>query len=329
LLDELPHFLFHPGRHDVISGAVKHLAFLALLAIPGTAFAACDARPVAELPLVESGGKLLVPVRIQGSDQQIALDTGAGVTVISTRTADELEILHDFDRHMDVGGVGGADSILYIGKVDRFDLGPLHFSHQNFPIVDLPLRTAGGAPVAGFLGADILHNFDVEIDIAGGRLVLWPASCDGAAPAWSDSGGKMAVELDGGYHVMVPMRIHGVNLTALLDTGAGGLALTTRAALRAGLSDDTLADDPELHGTGVNNRAWHGHFHRFDRITIADVNFFDVPADIVPSGSLAAYDGLGGADALLGEELLRQMRLLISYRSHSLYMKPLQQHSAG
>jgi predicted aspartyl protease len=307
---------------------VRYLALLALLAVPGTAFAACNARPVAELPLAEFRGKLFVPVSIQGSPQQIALDTGAAVTVISTATANELEILHDFDRHMDVGGVGGADSILYIGKVDRFDLGPLHFAHQNFPIVDLPMRTGSGTPVAGFLGADILHNFDVEIDIAGGRLVLWPAACAGSPPSWADGSTKMDVGLDGGYHVLVPMRIHGVNLTALLDTGAGGLALTTRAALRAGISDDSLADDPDLQGTGVNNRGWHGHFHRFDRVTIADVSFTDVPAGIVPSGSLAAYDGLGGADALLGEELLRHVRLLISYRTHTLFMQQLQQRAA-
>ncbi len=307
---------------------MTRIALLALLALPHAALAGCNTQPVADLPLSENRSKLLVPVGIDGSPEQIALDTGAGVTVVSTEAANRLDILHDFDNHMEVGGVGGADSVLYIGKVRRFDLGPLHLEHQNFPIVDLPMRTDSGAPIAGFLGADILHAFDVEIDIPSGRLALWRASaCAGAPPGWADGLNPVSIDLDAGNHVLVPMRINGVNFTAILDTGAGGLTLTTRAAYRAGLSDDVLDADPELSGTGVNNRAWHGHYHRFEKITVAGVGFTNVPAGIVPSSDIMSYNGLGGADALIGVDLLRHTRLFISYRTRTLYMQALLPHS--
>jgi predicted aspartyl protease len=306
---------------------VKCLALLAALALPHAASAACSVAPVADLPLSESRSKLLVPVSIDGSPEQIALDTGAGMTVISTETADRLTILHDFDHHMEIGGVGGADSMLYIGNVRQFDIGPLHYKDQHFPIVDLPMRTETGAPIAGFLGADKLHGFDVEIDIQRGRLILWPPACAGAAPAWADGLSPLTIDLDEGNHILVPMRIHGVNFTALLDTGAGGLALTTRAAFRAGLTDDTLNDDPELHGTGVNNRAWHGHYHVFDKISVAGNAFPNVSAFIVPSTDIASYNGLGGADALLGVDILRHTRLFISYLTRTLYLQLLDQRT--
>ena len=165
---------------------------------PSFAFAACAVHPLADLPLTVAHQKLLLPVAIDGSPEQIALDTGAGITVISTEAANRLDILHDFDHHAELGGVGGADSMLYIGRVNRFDLGPLHLEHQRFPIVDLALRSDAGSAVAGFLGADILRNFDVEIDIGEGRLAIWPpATCGNTPPSWAQGIDPVTIDISG------------------------------------------------------------------------------------------------------------------------------------
>ncbi len=308
----------------------EHLLSLLLACLtPSRAYAACAAHPLADLPLTEAHEKLLLPVAIDGSPEQIALDTGAGITMISTEAANRLDILHDFDHHAELGGVGGADSMLYIGRVNRFDLGPLHLAHQRFPIVDLALRSDTGAAVAGFLGADILRNFDIEIDIGGGRLAIWPpASCGRAPPDWAQGLDPVAIDLDQGGHVLVPMRIEGVALTGVLDTGADALAVTSRATLRAGVSEDDLEADPPLAGTGVNNRGWHGHLHRFHSIQFAGATFSQVVAGIVPSSTADSYDSLLGADALLGVSLLRHTHLWISYRTRTLYMRPTDKSGA-
>ncbi|HTZ70863.1 MAG TPA: retropepsin-like aspartic protease [Acetobacteraceae bacterium] len=303
---------------------------LLVFAFPALASAACASPPVVDVPITDSHGKLLVPVGIQGSPEQVALDTGAGVTVISTEAADRLEILHDFDNAAELGGVGGADSVLYIGKVKQFDIGGLHLAKLRMPIVDLPMHTDEGAPVAGFLGADILHAFDVEVDIPGGRLALWRGgACHDPAPDWTDGVTPINFDLDPGNHILVPLRVGESNLTAMLDTGAGTLSLTTRAALRAGLSQDALDADPQIQGTGVNNRAWHGQWHRFDKVDFAGIGFSNVEAGIVPSANISAYDSLGGTDALVGVSLLRRVRLFISYRTRSLYVRPPEDHAGN
>jgi predicted aspartyl protease len=307
---------------------LPRLAALALWAVPSLAFGGCPA-PVAELPLSEQHGKLLLPVAIQGSPELVALDTGAGITVVSTEAAGRLNILHDFDNSIGVGGVGGANSILYIGKLDHFDLGPLHLAPQRFPIVDMPMRTNAGVPVSGLLGADILHAFDAEIDIAGGRLTLWRAgACGGAGPDWADTVNPVSIDLDDNNHVLLPVRVGEANLQGILDTGASDFVLTERAALRAGLTEDGLQDDPVINGTGVNNRAYHGHYHRFDKVQFAGVAFPNVPTAIVPSASISSYNALIGADALVGVSLLRHTRLFISYRNRALYLRPLQSRPA-
>jgi len=299
-------------------------ALLAAYLISFGAHATCATSPAASLPLSIVDEKLLIPASLNGSAEQLALDTGAGITVISTDAAGRLDIPHDFDHAAQLGGVGGASSVLYIGQVDALDLAGLHFAHQSFPIVDMPLRTAQGALVAGFLGADVLHQFDVDLNIPGGRLDLWRnTGCTDAQPPWQDPASPIQFDLDAGNHILVPFKVDGVNLTAVLDTGAPWLSITTRAAYRAGVTDDDMENDPTIHGTGVNNRAWSGHIHKFNDIQFAGAAFPGLPAEIVPSTGVAAYDGLGGADALIGLRLLRNARIWISYRNKTIYLAPV------
>ena len=301
---------------------------VALLATP-SARAACGSSPAASLPLTMVSNTLLLPAMLNGSPEQLALDTGAGITAISSDAAGRLDIPHDYDHAAELNGVGGADSVLFIGQVASLDLAGLHFTHGSYPIIDLPMHTAGGTMVAGFLGADVLHQFDVDLNIPAGRLDLWRTTgCTDGSPPWSDDTKPIQFDLDAGNHILVPFKVDGVTLTAVLDTGANDLSMTTRAAFRAGLTDDALDSDPEIHGTGVNNRSWTGHMHRFNEIQFAGATFPSMLAAIVPSENITTYDSLGGADALVGLQFLRNARIWISYRNRTLYVLPVRQSSA-
>jgi predicted aspartyl protease len=293
------------------------------LVLTQAAQAACTTKRVADLPLTVFDEKLLVNVTLDGSPEVMALDTGAGITVVSTEAAGRLNIPHDFDHHADIGGVGGADSALFIGLVDTLDLDGVRLSHQALPIVDLPMHDGAGRKLAGFLGADVLSRFDVDLDIAGGHLGLWKATgCDTAPPPWDANADPLPIDLDEGHHILVPLRVDGVKLTAVLDTGAGGLDLTLRAGMRAGATDDALEADPVIHGTGVNNRGWTGHMHRFHTIAFGGRKLTDMWVALVPSSDVARYDALIGSDGLVGMRVLHDMRLWISYRTKSLYVAP-------
>jgi predicted aspartyl protease len=309
--------------HRLLLGALCAVQFAPPL------HAACGPGTLASLPLTMIEHKLLVPVSLNGSPEQLALDTGAGITVISTEAAGRLNIPHDFDRAAEVSGVGGANSVLYIGQLDTLDLAGIRLKHQNYPIVDLPMHAADGTPVSGFLGADVLHNFDVDIDIPRGRLDLWRTSCPDSMPPWQEDTPAIPFDLDSGNHILVPFKVDGVTLTGVLDTGAYGFSMTTRAAYRAGITDDALDNDIQIHGTGVNNRAWTGHLHHFQKVVFGGATYTRLMADIIPSTGAATYDGLLGADALLGVPLLQNARLWISYRSHTLYLLPADRGSGG
>ena len=293
-----------------------------------TANAACVTHRVASVPLNLWHNQLFVDVAIDGSPEAMQLDTGAGITVISADVAGRLSIPHDFDRAADVRGAGGVDSALFIGQVDTLDVGGARFAKRDYPIVDMPERDGNNRLSGGLLGADVLSHFDVDLDIPGGHLGLWQnTGCDTSPPPWDDNATPIAIELDGGHHIEVPLKVDGVSLTAMLDTGAGGFLLTTRAGAHAGATDEDLEADPVIHGTGVNNRAWSGHLHRYKQVQFGTMPFRNVIAALLPSTSIAQYDALIGADGLIGMSLLRNMRLWISYRTKSLYVQSSAAHS--
>jgi len=296
---------------------------LAFLLFSCAAHATCSTHRVADLPLTVWDQKILVAVSLNGSPETMALDTGAGITAISTEAAGRLNIPHDFDHHVEIGGVGGANSALFMAQLDTLEVGGLHFAHQALPIIDFPLRDSAGRPLAGLLGADVLSRYDVDLDIAGGRMALWQTSgCDTSPPPWDANADPLPVEIDEGHHILVPLRVDDAKLTAVLDTGAGGLDLTLRAGMRAGATDDALDRDPVIHGSGVNNRGWTGHMHRFHTVLFGGRTLTDVWTALVPSTDIASYNALIGSDGLVGMRVMRDMHLWISYGTRSLYIAP-------
>ena len=300
------------------------LCFATALLLSTTAHAACTTHRVADLPLTFWDQKILVSVALNGSPEVMALDTGAGITTISNEVAGRLNIPHDFDHHVELGGVGGANSALFMAQVDTLDLGGLRFAHQALPIIDFPLRDGSGKPISGLLGADILSRYDVDLDMAGGHMALWQSSgCTVSPPPWDANADPFPIDLDEGHHILVPLRVDDAKLTAVLDTGAGGLDLSLRAGMRAGATDDALDADPVIHGSGVNNRGWTGHMHRFHTVVFGGRTLNDVWTALVPSTDIASYNALLGSDGLIGMRVLHDMHLWISYGTRSLYVAPM------
>jgi predicted aspartyl protease len=127
--------------------------------------------------------------------------------------------------------------------------------------------------------------------------------------------------LDEGNHILVPFRLDGAHLTGVLDTGATGFAVTMAAAYHAGVTDDALERDIQIHGTGVNNRQWNGYLHQFGAVELGGTSFHAQQAALVPSSYASRNDALIGSDALLGYSLLKTLRVWISYPSKTLFLQ--------
>ena len=295
---------------------------LALMVLAAPAQAACTTQRVATIPLTLWQNKLLLTAGLNGSPEILALDTGAGISVVSADAAGRLNIPHDFDHAASVQGVGGADSVLFIGQLESLDIGGLRFSKMIAPIVAMDEQDWNNKKLAGLLGADILSRFAVDLDIKGGQMALWrDTGCDTDPPPWDADAEPIDIELDEGHHIGVPLKVDGVALTAMLDTGAGAFVLTQRAGMRAGVTDDMLESDTPIHGVGVNDRPWSGWLHRFGSVRFGTARFSNVVAALTQSGNVSAYNALIGADGLIGMPLLKDLRIWISYKTKSLYVQ--------
>ena len=138
----------------------KALAVVTLIAAAGQpAIAQTHGGGPVEIPLRVEGGRLLVPVEADdGTRFEFALSTGTGVTVLSQSAATRL----------------GGQTALTVGGVPVQTEGS-----QTLPDERL---TTDGDLLDGMIGSNTLNQFDVLIDVPGGRLVLKPI---GRAVEWA------------------------------------------------------------------------------------------------------------------------------------------------
>jgi hypothetical protein len=210
----------------------------------------------------------------------------------------------------------------------------------KWSIHDWRVKVAGDSPdwtrqkIAGVLGEDFFHHFDVEFDLANRMINLYQAShCDDASLGfWPGNIAQIEIVrgLPGRWTIELAPEINGVTMQALLDSGASVTVLAASAAARLGIAPDSPGVEPvsAMQGLGAKKvAAWVGTFDSFrlgdERIRNARLRFGDISRDakITVTGSriaeaAIAYDLLLGADFLMAHHLLvshSQGRMYFSY----------------
>jgi predicted aspartyl protease len=104
------------------------------------------------------------------------------------------------------------------------------------------------------------------------------------------------VLMSDGRHIRafsLPVSINGGKpLRLMIDTGAGGILLRTKAAERAGLRKIT---DTKIGGIGDKGKR-DGWVSQADRVQIGNVAFADYPVEVTDKDALSDEDGLIGTD---------------------------------
>lgn len=153
-------------------------------------------------------------------------DTGAGITVIDRRVADELH-LERLGETVAEGVVGTTSTSFRRGET--FQLGAFTLSGPIYGDIDLGFAQASSGPkIAGIVGHDVLARCVVEIECKTPRIVLHdPARFTLAGAEWQP------LVLQEGVPC-VPARFEGERAGLFrLDTGAGGLVTFHTPAVEA------------------------------------------------------------------------------------------------
>ena len=225
--------------------------------VPFPSSAECK-RAALDLPVIISGTRPLVDVKINAQDVRLLVDSGAFFNVMSAAMAQQLGLrLGPAPPGFSVGGVGGSVDVS-VGTAKLFTIAQADIPHVEFLVGG---SEAGGGS-SGVLGQNFLVHWNVEYDLAKGLIRLFKdTDCSKRFLAyWALQNPERAtVTSIERVNLRYPLAIghafvNGERIRVLFDSGAFKSILSLKAAQRAGLKLDSpeVIDGGETGGIGRN-----------------------------------------------------------------------------
>jgi predicted aspartyl protease len=282
------------------------VATLALAACADPEAVPCQLQSIADLPMTARQDQIEVVSQIKGLGVPLIIDTGAANGLLSLETTVALHLRPELQNRTQLSGIGGTANGLNVDVALK--LGQADFL-SRMTVAELPGEN-------GMIGGDMLHRYDLEIDMAKRRVRLWQAhGCRAQDLPWR--GPRMTVPLNVGlgYKLSLPVSINGHKLDALLDSGAGRTTIRSSAAEDLGAATQPPGAHPTVRG--VDGRQIEAKIYQFDRLDIGSAHT-DHPALLVAPIQLP-----GGNAMVLGLDWLRGNRVWIAYRTGELFAQPV------
>ena len=285
-------------------------AFCAFIALTGGARAVecVPARPTTIITDALPDGRIRIPVMLDGRALSLLVDTGGVSTTIKGELAREMGLaVKQTQRRL--AGVGGSLMNSAVNG-ENFSIAELRVANKPIYVESRTLESADGT-----LAADVLRNYDVEIDMAQNRMSL-AAPGDCAAPLWAQGGSAaVTIEVAQSGHVRFPVKIDGKTIMATLDTGSATSVIGMRAAALLGIHPGS----PGLELVRDAGR-YRLYTYPFQALEIGGMTVNKPLIAIASDNFLPGTD----ADLVLGIDALSQMRFTIAYGRSRLYISETQ-----
>jgi tetratricopeptide (TPR) repeat protein/predicted aspartyl protease len=304
-------------KSTVLAPLFLGLGLLGFLAPPALAAdAGCRLLELAELPVTMNGLKPTTHLKVNGQDATFVTDSGAFFSTMLPSAAERLKLhLVPAPFGMTLRGIGGAEEHLQIGTAKTFTLGRAELHDIQF----LVSGQSFGANADALLGQNVLSVFDTEYDLGHGMIRLFqPQACSKAIPTYWDQGGKFSAFdvrpiTREEPHISSQVRIDGVAMRAIFDSGSSRSILTLKAARRLGFRPDApgVVSGGTVSGLGPHAaQTWIAVFDSFEagdgeQITKAKLRVADIE--------------IGEGDMLLGADYFLSHRIYLSKTQRRLY----------
>jgi predicted aspartyl protease len=316
-----------------IRPAVVPAAIIALLMVRAAdaATETCEMKRIASIPATLSAhNQLLVDVTINDVPAKIQIDTGADTSLLSEKFAARVGLPIE-DMPGVVYGLTGR-ALNSKTHVRSLRLGSTTSTNADFALMPVGSDGTDGGPI-GLFGTDYLQNYDVEIDVAGGRVNLFSQDhCPGKVVYWAKDYFKTPIFYPGESFLHRPtldIVVDGKTLRALVDTGAYMTIMRMATARdRFDLSPGSPDMQKFAQTSGVDGRRLETYQHTFQSLTFGDITLHNTRMAIVPIVTAGHVVALGShlnpslanePDVLIGMNLLKQLHLLIAYGENALY----------
>jgi clan AA aspartic protease (TIGR02281 family) len=270
----------------------------------------CHLGKFGSLPVEMVGLRAKVPAKVNGRSTHFILDTGAFFSMMSGASAAALGVEPaPASRNLKLTGVGGDV------KAKQAFIDDLHI--PGLSMDNAPFLIGGTDAGEALLGANLLEQFDLEIDLAHGKVALFrETQCDSAPLAyWAKESNVVDLEPSENPYdrrTFLAVTINGATLRALLDSGAASSVMARSAAERAGI-DLKAADIKTGVATGIGAKSIREWEVSVDKVSVGTETIQHTKM-LVVDGSIAK-----GTDMLLGADFLLAHHVYISNVQNKAY----------
>ncbi|HWA92378.1 MAG TPA: retropepsin-like aspartic protease [Rhizomicrobium sp.] len=290
------------------------LAALALAAQPVRAD--CQLMRVAALDIaIDRYGGITVPAAINGHDVHLMIDTGGAFSAIAPEMLAAIGL--------EPKTLGGGAAYMFGGrrmgaaaKAQSFKLGSLDTSRMSFIV--LPPHSL--APdVAGTIGAEVLGDYDVDIDIGHGKLNLFRRNgCGVDVVYWSaDPWGQVDLLDNLDNHLTFHATLDGHPLKAMLDTGMSVTEMDLASARAMFGWSEAETPKPDKYGEAQ---------HSFGALTFDALSVGHPQVTLDARGNFGFVSGSEETPIIVGMDVLKHLHLYISYQQRKIYFTAADAH---
>ena len=256
------------------------------------------------------GEHLYIMVNIGGKERMWILDTGASVTCISKRYAEELGL--EAKGNLKGSGAGNVVEVSF-ATLPPFSIEGIKFQSQQAAVLDISMFfDRFNIDVAGIMGYDFLSRFTTRVDYAGRTLTFY----DPDEFAYAGEGSVIDAPLQGNMFT-APITVDGTMTgRCTIDLGAGSDNIHYPYAKEKGLLE---RKGVERYGMGAG-----GEFRekeiKFKTIEFGGYTINDPIMDI-PMDELEV--GFGSAEVMgnLGNTLFRHFVLYLDYKNQQMIIE--------
>jgi hypothetical protein len=210
--------------------------------------------------------------------------------------------------------LGGGVRLDHYVVAEDIRFGDLHAPRMDFLIIP-----DGREPseIGGFLGQDVLQNYDVEIDFAGEKLNLFsPHHCKEQVVYWTKQPyAQLSFSLDKYGKMSIPVTLDNKSIRADIAIGTSESLLSLDVAKNLfGWS----TNNPNLKTPNENSSDYH---YPFKSLVFGDVTVSN------PDIALRAENALSGSTSLIiGMGILRQMHIYMAFKEKNIYFTSATAH---
>jgi predicted aspartyl protease len=285
------------GRRVLQAAVASCLAAYPLVAEAGP----CPPERLASFPLaVTPSGLPYVPVTLGGRTVQLKVDTGGMESTLGESVAREMNM--PFGTISNYKLTIGNDAITHYTTAHNVDFGGRTLPSMAFMIMPNGHLEQG---IDGTLGPNVLRQYGVEIDSAGGKLNLFSSQGCTGNPAYWTTGQTWTVPIALWRIGLITtnVTIDGKTFTAVVDTAQSETSIALDAAERIGFTEQSPDLKPaEDEGEGIF------------RYPFKTLSFENGPSVANPKVLLIRHDRMKFNEEMeLGMDLLRQFHVYISY----------------